>query len=280
MSSSQSLVVVITGTTHGIGRVTATELAAAGHRVVMLVRKTAAGDALARELRAGSPSAAVDVVECDLASLRSVRRAADELRATLPRIDVLLNNAGTASLRRLTSADGYELVFATNHLGPFFLTQQLLDRVPPGGRVVNVASRAHLRGRIDVETLPNPPTYRPASVYANSKLANVMHTMALARRVGWSGVHAVCLHPGVVATNLLPIWLQWLQRLRPGRPVFDPRRGARTSLFLATTPDVALYHGAYVDEHQQAATPAPLAEDVRVQEILWRASEAWVAAKL
>jgi NAD(P)-dependent dehydrogenase (short-subunit alcohol dehydrogenase family) len=280
MSSSDPLVVVITGTTHGIGRVTATELAAAGHRVVMLVRQPAAGDALARELCAGSPGTAVDVVECDLASLRSVRRAADELRATLPRIDVLLNNAGIACLRRATSADGYELVFATNHLGPFLLTHQLLDRIPAGGRIINVASRAHLRGRIDIDQITDPPVYRPASVYANSKLANVMHTMALARRVGWSGVHAACLHPGVVATNLLPRWVQWLQRLRPGRPVLSPQRGARTSLFLATTSEIARYHGAYVDEHQQAASPAPWAEDVRTQEILWRASESWVAARL
>lgn len=274
------MVVAITGTTNGIGRVTATELARRGHRVVMLVRDPAAGDALAREIRTAHSGANVDVVDCDLASLRSVRRAAAEVRGALPRIDVLLNNAGTASLQRATSVDGYELVFATNHLGPFLLTNELVHRIPAGGRVVNVASRAHLRGRIDVESITDPPVYRPAAVYANSKLANVMHAMALARRVGWSGIHATCLHPGVVATNLLPRWLQWLQRLRPGRPVFDAARGARTSLFLSTTEDIARYHGAYVDEHQQQAAPAQVAEDVRAQEILWRASEAWVAAKL
>jgi NAD(P)-dependent dehydrogenase (short-subunit alcohol dehydrogenase family) len=280
MPASPPLVIVITGTTHGIGRVAAMELAAAGHRIVMLVRNPAAGDALAHEIRAAQAGAHVDVVACDLASLRSVQRAAEELRGALPRIDMLLNNAGTASLERATTVDGYERVFATNHLGPFLLTQELVYRIPTGGRIITVASRAHLRGRIDIDTLVDPPVYRPAAVYANSKLANVMHSMALARRVGWSGIHATCLHPGVVATNLLPRWLQWLQRLRPGRPVFDAVRGARTSLFLATTDDIARYHGAYVDEHQRPATPAPIAEDVRSQEILWRASEAWVAAKL
>jgi NAD(P)-dependent dehydrogenase (short-subunit alcohol dehydrogenase family) len=271
-------VFVITGTTHGIGRVTARELALAGHHVVMLVRDLPAGEVLCREILAARHDARVDVVHCDLASLGSVRRAADAVRSGLDRIDALINNAGTVSMRRATSADGFELVFATNHLGPFLLTQLLSDRIVKGGRIVNVASRAHRRGRLDIDTVLKPRVYRPGAVYATSKLANVMHTLALARRVSWSGVHVVCLHPGVVATNLLPRWVQWLQRLRPGRPVFDPIRGARTTLFLAQTPEISRYHGLYVDEHQQSVPPATHAQDVRLQEILWRASEGWVAS--
>jgi NAD(P)-dependent dehydrogenase (short-subunit alcohol dehydrogenase family) len=270
-------VVVITGTTHGIGRVTARELARAGRTVVMLCRDARAARAvredILREVREGS----VHVVPCDLASLASVRDAAALVRKNYPQIAVLINNAGMVSLRHRMSVDGFELTFATNHLGPFLLTALLLDRLIPTGRVVNVASRAHLRGRIDLATITDPrASYRSVAAYARSKLANVLHTFALARRLSGTGVCANCLHPGVVATNLLPGWLRMLKPLFS--EVVDAERGARTTLHLALSERVAELTGRYFDEHQNPARASPLALDVQLQESLWRASTLWTEA--
>src|ERR1700722_13903026 len=144
-----SEVAVITGTTHGIGRVTSRELARAGRTVVMLCRDVAAAAALRDEICTNTPGATIHVVHCDLASLGSVRESAAVVRREFRQIGLLINNAGRVSSRHRMSADGFELTFATNHLGPFLLTALLSDHVHETARVINVASRAHFRGRID-----------------------------------------------------------------------------------------------------------------------------------
>ena len=269
---------VITGTTHGIGRVTSRELARAGKTVVMLCRDVTAAGAVRAEILRHAPRARVEVVHCDLASLASVRAAAATVRRDYPRLGLLVNNAGMVSTRHRTSVDGFELTFATNHLGPFLLTALLADHLDRAARIVMVASRIHYQGRLDLATVTNARArYGATAAYARSKLANVMHGFALARRMAGTGVSVNCLHPGVVATNLLPPWLRVIKPLIT-RVMFDAERGARTSVYLALDQSVAGTSGRYFDEYQLARTAAPLANDIEQQERLWKTSAAWTGA--
>ena len=270
-----SEVAVITGTTHGIGRVTSRELARAGRTVVMLCRNDAAAEVVRTEIMRQVPQAVVAAVHCDLASLASVREAAGAVRREYPRIDLLINNAGMVSTRHLMSMDGFELTFATNHLGPFLLTALLLAGLGKSARIVNVASRAHLRGRMDLESVTDAHAfYNATAAYAQSKLANVLFTFALARRLSGSGVCVNCLHPGVVATNLLPRWLRLIKPLL-SPVILDAERGARTTLYLALAREAAGVSGRYFDEHQNPRAAAPLANDLELQESLWQRSALW-----
>lgn len=273
-------VAVITGTTHGIGRVTSRGLAIAGRTVVMLCRDVQAGNVVRDEITEQVPGATVHVVHCDLASLVSVRNSADVVRRTFGPIGLLINNAGMVSSRHRMSEDGFELTFATNHLGPFLLTALLSDRLDETARVINVASRAHYRGRIDFGRITDPRArYSGVAAYAQSKLANVLHTFALARRLSGTRVCANCLHPGVVATNLLPRWLRVVKPLI-SRVIFNSERGARTSLHLALSDEVAGISGRYFDENQVPRAAAPLANDVQLQESLWQTSARWVGVSV
>jgi NAD(P)-dependent dehydrogenase (short-subunit alcohol dehydrogenase family) len=269
-------VALITGTTHGIGRVTSLELARTGAQVLMLCRDARAGEVVRADIMMRVPRASVEVMACDLASLDSVRRCAEAVRQSRPRLRLLINNAGTVSVAHRMSVDGYELTFATNHLGPFLLTNLLSGHLEEDARIVNVASRAHFRGRMDLEDVDNPRArYRSAAAYARSKLANVLCTFALARRLAGSGVSVNCLHPGVIASNLLPRWLRLVKPLI-SRPIFDVERGARTTLFLALAPQVAGQSGLYFDEHQVPQPASALARDLTLQESLWQVSSRWV----
>jgi len=269
---------VITGTTHGIGRVTSRELARAGRTVVMLCRDLPAAGAVRAEIMRHVPRARVEVVRCDLASLASVREAAARVRRDYPPLGLLVNNAGMVSTRHRSSVDGFELTFATNHLGPFLLTALLSDHLDQTARIVMVASRIHYRGRLDLGAVTDVHArYRATAAYARSKLANVMHTFALARRMAGSGISVNCLHPGVVATNLLPRWLRVIKPLIT-KVMFDAERGARTSVHLALDPSVAGMTGRYFDEYQHPRAAAPLANDVELQESLWKTSAAWTGA--
>jgi NAD(P)-dependent dehydrogenase (short-subunit alcohol dehydrogenase family) len=182
------------------------------------------------------------------------------------------------STRRRTSVDGFELTFATNHLGPFLLTALLSDRLDKAARIVVVASRIHYRGRLDLAAVTDPRArYGATDAYARSKLANVMHTFALARRMAGTGISVNCLHPGVVATNLLPGWLRVIKPLFT-RVVFDAERGARTTVHLALAQSAAGATGRYFDEYQLPRAASPLANDVELQESLWNVSAVWTGA--
>jgi NAD(P)-dependent dehydrogenase (short-subunit alcohol dehydrogenase family) len=273
-----SEVAVITGTTHGIGRVTSLELARAGKTVVMLCRDVTAASAVRDEIVRHAPRARVEVVRCDLAALASVREAAAAVRRDYPPLGLLVNNAGMVSTRRRTSVDGFELTFATNHLGPFLLTALLSDHLEKAARIVMVASRIHYRGRLDLATVTDAGLrYGSTAAYAQSKLANVMHTFALARRMAGTGISVNCLHPGVVATNLLPRWLRVIKPLIT-RVVFDAERGARTTVYLALDQSIAGITGRYFDEYQLPRAASPLANDVELQESLWKMSTVWTGA--
>jgi len=275
MKAQAIRVAVVTGTTHGIGRVTARELARAGYRVVMLCRNSAAASSVRSSICAAVPTALVEVVACDLASLASVRAAAAAVCSGFAPIDLLINNAAIVSSSHRTSDDGFELVFATNHLGPFLLTELLRPYLAPQARIINVASSAHFRGGLALERVADPRApYRAVAAYAQSKLANVLHAFALARRLADTGITVNCLHPGVVATNLLP---RWLQMLKPWitRTTFDSERGARSTLYLALEPGLQSTSGRYFDENHVIQAAAPAANEIALQEALWTASAWW-----
>ncbi len=241
----------------------------------MLCRDLRAAAGVQRAIRAAHPEAPVDIVGCDLGSLASVREAAAAVRAACAPIDLLINNAGIVSSRHRMSVDGFELVFATNHLGPFLLTELLRGRLAARARVINVASSAHFRGGLALDRIADRRArYDAVAAYAQSKLANVLHSFALARRFAQSDVTANCLHPGVVATNLLPRWLQvvkpWITRV-----TFDAERGARTTLHLALEPTLAATSGKYFDENHVIQAAAPAANQIALQEALWAASASW-----
>lgn len=266
---------VITGTTHGIGLITSRELAKAGYAVVMLCRNDAAASRVRADILARVPGADIRTIHCDLASLASVRASAQAVKSSVGRVDLLINNAGMVSMRHRLSADGFELTFATNHLGPFLLTQQLLDRMAERGRIVTVSSRIHYKGTHDLEAATGKKRYHAQAAYARSKLANVMHTFALARRLAETQVTVNCLHPGVVASNLLPRWLRLVKPLI-SPDIVDVERGARTTLYLALSNEVAGVSGRYFDENQKPQAASAEANDVTLQEALWQASERWV----
>jgi len=270
-------VCVITGATSGIGRAAASELAALGARVVIVardpVRGAAARDEVARET--GNHEVALEVA--DLKSQRQVRDLANRLLAALPEIHVLVNNAGlTLSKRRLTE-DGLEETFAVNHLSPFLLTNLLLDRLRASApaRVVTVASAAHRGAAIPFDDLNGERGFSGWLAYGWTKLANILFTVELARRLEGSGVTATCLHPGVVATGfgregplLIREFQRWVGRLL----LLDPQRGADTVVWLASSPEVAGASGGYY-ANRRLATPSPAARDAAAAHRLWLLSE-------
>ncbi len=267
---------VITGTTHGIGRVTARELAKAGYAVVMLCRDLLAAHDVRDEILRVVVGATVHPVECNLASFASVRAAAATVRELHDPIRLLINNAGITTMQHRFSADGFELNFATNHLGPFLLTELLRDRIAAPGRIINVASRVHFRGGLDLAGVRSvPKRFNPLAMYAQSKLANVLHTFALARRLCGTAVTVNCLHPGVVASNLLPRWLRVIKPLISPQ-MFDIERGAETTLYLALASAIAHESGKYFDEYQAVQPALAAADDIALQEALWEASARWV----
>jgi NAD(P)-dependent dehydrogenase (short-subunit alcohol dehydrogenase family) len=267
---------VVTGATGGIGRETALGLARAGAAVAVVGRDRARGEAALAEVRAAATGGAPSLFLADLGSLGDVRRLAADLDAALPRIDVLVNNAGAMNAVRKTTVDGYEATLAVNHLAPFLLTNLLLPklRASAPARVVTVASDAHrMVPAMDWDDLMSERRYAGMRVYGQSKLANILFAKALAQRLAGTGVTSNALHPGVVATGFGkndPGWMRWVVRL--GAPfMLSPARGAATTLYLATAPEVEGVTGEYF-ARSRVARPTAAAEDAAAAERLWEIS--------
>jgi retinol dehydrogenase-12 len=260
--------VVVTGASSGIGRAAAIELAKQGANVVPVGRDAKRTGSVARKVGA-------EPIQADFSSLEEVRRVAEFLLDRHDRIDVLVNNAGLVAARRTLTADGLELTMAVNHFAPFLLTNLLLDRLKASApaRVVTTASDAHRGGLIDLTDLNGERKWSAWSAYGTSKLANILFTRALARRLEGAGVVANCQHPGVIRTGLARgapplIRLGW----RAASVFFgSPRKGAATIVYLASAPEAANVTGGYFSD-SRPATPSAQAQDDDLAGRLWDAS--------
>lgn len=264
--------ILVTGASSGIGLAASLQLAGMGAELLLVGRDPARLEAAAAQVRGRSRPGAVSSLRCDLSSLAEVRRLAEVVRSRWPRLHVLVNNAGGVSASREMTVDGLERTFAVNHLAPYLLTRLLLDRLAESApaRVVTVSSIAHRTAELDLDDLQLERGYAIMRAYARSKLANVLFTRELARRLDGSGVTTSCLHPGVVATN---IWSRAPWVARPFLTVarwfmLSPERGAATIVHLAASPDGERSSGAYFEQGRQVE-PSPLAQDDALARRLW-----------
>ncbi|MEM9692239.1 MAG: SDR family oxidoreductase [Myxococcota bacterium] len=267
-------VCLITGANAGIGRATALELARQGARVAMVCRNAAKGEAARREIAAVA-SFPVDLFVADLARQGDVRRLAKEVLAAYETLSVVISNAGVVMNERVLTEEGHEATFAINHLAPFLLIDQLRDRIVNSApaRIIVVASQVEATGTIAFDDLMGARVYEPLVAYRQSKLANVLFTYELARRLRDTGVTVNCLHPGVIATQLLsdytgrPRKLGSLHRLRHPGPI----EGAQTSIHLAMAPALQATTGRYFRPDGEASS-SPQSYDEGLAARLWAVS--------
>ncbi len=273
----ESKTFVVTGANTGIGKITAQELARRGAHVILACRSRSKTEPVIAEIKAETGNDNVELVELDLGDLGSVRRCAEELLARKLPIHGLINNAGLAGKRGLTK-DGFELTFGTNHLGHYLFTRLLLDRIKDSGhaRIVNVSSASHYAAKGINWDAQRAPTKSVSGLreYEVSKLANVLFTKELARRLDGSGVTTYAVHPGVVASDVwrrVPQPFRWLMKLF----MVTTEQGARSSLRCATDPELATETGRYYTDDGREKKPSKLADDVELQSSLWSRSAEW-----
>ena len=267
---------VVTGGTGGIGLVTTRRLVEMGADVIVVGRDKARGLAAKLALQQATGRDGVEFLQADLAEPDAVRSVAETIANRWDHLDILINNAGGMFGKRQTNSQGLEMTFALNHLGYFLLTGLLLPRLqaaPERSRIVNVASAAHRRVKLDFDDLQSAKSYRGWLAYCRSKLANLLFTQALARRLDPQRVTVNALHPGFVATDigvryrLMPAFAWWLVKFA----AISPEQGAATSVYLTSSPEVADAHGLYF--HQcKPVTPSPAALDAEAAQRLWEVS--------
>ena len=267
--------IVITGATSGIGEVAAIRLAEQGARIVFTARDQARADATMAKLQKANPASAHDVHLGDLSLLSEQKRIAGAIAAE-SRIDVLINNAGALFNKRTETKDGLEKTYALKHMAYFTVTNLLLDKLKstPGARIVVVASNAHRGATLDFNDLQSKRGYSGFKVYSKSKLCNILFTRTLAKRLEGSGITANSLHPGFVATRFGDQSGGVLQRLVSiAKPVgaISPEEGAKTIIYLAASPDVAMVSGEYFYECKPA-TPTREAQNDADAHRLWEIS--------
>jgi NAD(P)-dependent dehydrogenase (short-subunit alcohol dehydrogenase family) len=271
----QGKTVVITGATSGIGEVAACQLAAAGARVVLIARDRARGAQALQRLESVAPGKNHAAHYANLSRLAEMKRVAETIAATEPQIDVLMNNAGAVFATRQVTGDAIELTFATNHIAYFVLTHFLLERVKatPGARIVSTASDAHKRAKLDFDDLTFEKGYSGFAMYGRSKLMNILFTRELARRLQGTGVTANCLHPGFVNTRfgegnggLASLALRGAKKF-----ALTPEEGAKTLVYLASSPEVAGVSGQYFHDCKPVA-PSEEAQNDADAKRLWDVS--------
>ncbi len=273
--------VLVTGGTNGIGRATAVGLAALGARVGITGRNAARTASAAAAIAGEAGSASVDAFPADMSSQAEVRRLAAAVLDAYPRLDVLVNNVGGFWATRHVTADGLEHTYAVNVLAPFLLTDLLLGRLTSSApsRIVTVSSGAQRMGRIDFDDLQGERDFSGQRAYNQSKLADILFTFELARRLTGTGVTATTLHPGLVRTSFAAedssaAWKVMIPLLRPFMK--SPARGAETSIYLASSPEVEGVSGVYFSG-RKPATVNPIANDPSAAARLWKANSGLVA---
>ncbi len=267
-------IAIVTGSNTGIGKETARGLAQRGATVVLACRDAAKAEAARDDIARTTGRADVTAIPLDLASAASIRAFAERFRAEHARLDVLVNNAGVWPSARVTTAEGFESTFGVNHLGTFLLTRELLPvlRKSAPARVVVLSSALHYRGAMVWDDLQfERRKFSGSTAYNQSKLANVLFTKALARRLDGAGVTVNAVHPGVVATELSREFPRWLVKIA-SLFMLAPAEGAACSLFVATAPELAKVTGEYF-EKSRAKKAAAAARDEAAQEKLWTLSE-------
>ncbi len=267
--------IVITGATSGIGQVAAIRLAEQGARIVFVARDKVRADATLAKLKGEGHAYHL----ADLSLVVEQKRVAHAIAAAEPQIDVLINNAGALFNHRHETTEGLERTFALNHMSYFTLTDILRERLKPGARIVNVASAAHRRGRLDLSDLQSRNNFSGFIVYSTTKLLNILFTRALAKRL--TGVTANCLHPGFVATGFGDGSGGWMERALVWAKklvAITPEKGAKTIVYLATSPDVEDVSGEYFYKCKRAVPTSAARSDADAEK-LWQASEAIAASR-
>jgi retinol dehydrogenase-14 len=267
---------LITGANSGIGKVTAGALAANGTTVIMVCRDRTRGEAARAEIRRVTNNDRVELLIADLSEQRQIRRLAADVKERFSELHVLINNAGIWNDKREVTADGYETTWALNHLAYFLLTEELIDllKASAPARIINVSSDYHKLGHIDFDDIQLNRGYTGGKAYGQSKLANVIFTYELARRLKGTGVTANCLHPGAVNTNFfnnvkgLFGVLTWI-----GKPFLrTPAKGAETVVWLASSPEIEGVTGKYFFDRREKQS-SPESYDRNVASRLWEVSE-------
>lgn len=272
----QGKICVITGATSGIGKETAKAIAAKGATVVLPIRDSLKGDILKDEILEQTPGAKIDLMHCNLGSFDSIRNFVKEFRNKYDKLHLLINNAGIWETKRNLSEDGVEMNFAVNHLAPFLLTNLLLDTIKNSApaRIVSVSSEAHRTGKINFADVELEKGFSSFKSYSQSKLANILFTKKLSQLLKGTGITANCLHPGVVSTSLFEKMPKIITGLM--KPfMLTPAKGAETSIYLATSPEVEKTSGEYFVK-KKSKKPAPEALRQDVANKLWDISEKYV----
>ncbi len=268
--------VVITGANSGIGFETSKALARKGAYLVMVCRNEEKALKARQEIIEATGNPGIEVVLCDFAIQSDIHSAAKQITDSYDKIDVLINNHGFLASEKEETIDGLEMTFAVNHIGYFLFTNLLLEHIKAAesGRIINVSSDAHKAGTFDPENIQLKDGYSPWKAYGNSKLYNILFTKELADRLVGTNVTANCLHPGVVASNFAQSG-GFFSKLffTLGKPFLtSPEKGAETSIYLASSPEVETTNGAYF-KNKKAATPSKTARDPEAAKILWDISE-------
>ena len=276
MMTMQGRICLITGGTNGIGKSTAQGLARLGATVVIVGRDAQKAAQVTNEIRAATGNENVDSLLADLSSQQEVRRLASDFKSKYPQLHVLLNNAGGTFTTRQLSVDGIEMTLALNHLAYFLLTNLLLDTIKASApaRIINVSSGAHSSGKIDFANLQGERSYSSFGPYGNSKLANILFTTELARRLAGTGVTGNALHPGFTSTGFgknNPGFLMKIMGAVVPLIARSPEKGAETSIYLASSPEVQSITGKYFVDCK-VTQPAPQATDSAVARQLWDVS--------
>lgn len=267
-------VCLITGATSGIGKVCARELASRGARVIIVGRNAEKTLNVVQEIQRQTEGQ-IEYLLADLSEQTQVRQLAKDLSERTDQLDVLVNNAGSVFAKRELTADGYEKTWALNHLSYFLLTHLLLDLLKSSApaRIINVASVGHFQAVIDFANLQGEEHYSLMNAYAQSKLANLLFTYALARRLQGTGVTAQCLHPGVVATDIWGHGAAWTRPFAKilQKGMLSPEKGAETMVYLATRNDIRPETGGYFDKCK-AVKSSRISYQEPLQERLWHIS--------
>lgn len=273
MLDLEGKVVLVTGATSGIGKAAALELAKMKAHVIVVGRNPAKTEATVQEIKTQSTNQSVDMLLADLSSMKEVHRLAQQFKAQYQQLDILVNNAGAIFSSRQESVDGYEMTFALNHLAYFLLTNLLLDVLQSSApaRVINVASAIHTNATIDFDDLQSQNTYRFFNVYAKSKLANILFTYELARRLEGSNVCVNAMEPGAVATNfgrnngfLWNLVARFVSLFTT-----TSEKGAESIIYLASAPSVEDISGQYFNKDCQSVKSSQESYDQQVARRLW-----------